>query len=58
VVSQKNSTVKAVLIFYLTKWASGGSTVVEHLPHHPKVKGSIPAATNATGEDNKGKNVT
>jgi len=25
------------------KYASGGSTVVEHLPYHPKVEGSSPA---------------
>ncbi len=29
--------------------ANGGSTVVEHLPHQPKVKDSRPAATTCTG---------
>ncbi len=29
---------------------SGGSTVVEHSPHHPKVEGSSPAAG---GENDK-----
>jgi hypothetical protein len=30
--------------------ASGSSTVVEHLPHHPKVKGSRPVTAIGTGE--------
>jgi hypothetical protein len=30
---------------------SSGSTVVEHLPFHPKVKGLIPASTSGTGRE-------
>jgi hypothetical protein len=32
--------------------ASGDSTVVEHLPQHPRVKGSCPAATADPGRKN------
>jgi hypothetical protein len=31
---------------------SGGSTVVEHLSHHPKVQGSNPAAAASTRREN------
>jgi hypothetical protein len=30
---------------------SSGSTVVEHLPYYPKVKGLIPASTSGTGRE-------
>jgi hypothetical protein len=30
--------------------ASGGSTVVEYSPHHPKVEGSSPTNADDTGE--------
>jgi hypothetical protein len=33
--------------------ASGSSTVVEHLPNHPKVKGSRPVTAIGTGEREK-----
>ncbi len=32
--------------------ASGSSTVVQHLPRHPKVEGSSPATTAGSGKDN------
>jgi hypothetical protein len=32
--------------------AKGGSTMVEHSPHHPKVKGSSPASTAAEKKEN------
>ena len=33
---------------------SGNSTAVEHLPHHPKVKGSNPASAAVTGRQSGG----
>jgi hypothetical protein len=35
---------------------SNGSTVVEHLPHHPMVKGSSPTVTTDNGGEN-GENI-
>ncbi len=39
------------------KSASGGSTVVQQLPHHPKVKGSSPSTTADIGSENIAKKV-
>jgi hypothetical protein len=35
--------------------ASGGGTLVEHLPHHPKVKGLSPAPGTKNGRENEKK---
>ncbi len=32
--------------------ASAGGTLAEHLPHHPKVKGSSPAPGTKNGREN------
>ncbi len=36
---------------FLIMMTSSGSTVVEHLPYHPMVKGLIPASTSGTGRE-------
>jgi hypothetical protein len=41
-----------MITFQVKKWfASGGSTGVEHLSPHPKVKGSIPNTTVGIGQE-------
>jgi hypothetical protein len=48
-----------VAIFYVVfAQDSGGSTVVEHLPRHPKVKGSSSAAASGIGRKKMGKSVS
>jgi hypothetical protein len=40
----------------VTGMAINGSTMVEHLPHHPKVKDSSPIATAGTEKEHDEKN--
>ncbi len=53
----KNGFIRKVILRHLaTGMASGSSTAVEHLPHHPMVGGLSPATADDTGREKMPKN--